>query len=104
MAHTQDNIIEDIPLVCIDLLAQLADKQEEMRSKNIPLSRIEDEEWLSSSLRLPPDGRQVAALRRLLLWLETMVTKHVEYDVAARKVCQVQAQQVSQVSDSPSTA
>ena len=69
MAHTQDDIIEDIPMLRglrLELLAQVGDLQDVMRSKNIPFSRVENE-MLSTALQLRPDERQVAGLRRLLV-------------------------------------
>ena len=75
MAHTQDDIIEDIPLLRLELLAQLGDIQDVMRSKNIPFSRVENE-MLSTALQLRPDERQVAGLPRLVVRLDTMVTRH----------------------------
>jgi hypothetical protein len=103
MAHTQDDIIEDIPWLRLELLAQVGDLQDVMRSEDIPFGRVENE-MLSAALQLRPDERQVAGLPRLVVRLDTMVTRHD--DAEARRICQVQAHQVSQfsVSGSPSAA
>ena len=98
MADTRDDIIEDIPLLRLELLAQVGDLQDVMRSKDIPFGLVENE-MLSSTLQLRPDERQVAGLRRLIARLHTMVTRHDNADSIA--AAPVKAQRVSQVSASP---
>jgi hypothetical protein len=56
----EDNNVDLEP---IELLSQLADKQEEMRSKRIAFTTVE-QTMFNSIMRLPPDG-QVTALRAI---------------------------------------
>jgi hypothetical protein len=57
----------------LELLDQLADKQEEMRSKQIAVTPVE-QAMFTSILELPPD-RQVTALRRFIQRMERKLSE-----------------------------
>ena len=63
----------NVDLEQIELLGQLADKQEEMRSKRIAFTTVE-QTMLNSIMRLPP-AAQVTRLRKFITRVERKLSE-----------------------------
>ena len=63
----------DVDVELVELLGQLADKQEEMRSKQIAVTTVE-QAMLNSIMRLPP-AKQVTALRGFMVRMDRKLSE-----------------------------